>query len=69
MKRIEPINLKLPNGTLVSTSLAGTILFDKNLYITNVLYFPDFSFNLISIPKLTKSLNCFVVFDGTKCLI
>jgi hypothetical protein len=44
MKRIKPIKLKLPNGTLVSTDMAGTILFDKNLYITNVLYFPNFSF-------------------------
>ncbi|GAU48797.1 hypothetical protein TSUD_81460 [Trifolium subterraneum] len=35
MKKIHPINIKLPNGALVSTDLAGTILFDKNLYITN----------------------------------
>jgi hypothetical protein len=69
MKKIKPINIKLPNDVIVTTSFASTILFDKNLYITDVLYFLDFSFNLIYVPKLTKNLNYFLMFDGMKCLI
>jgi hypothetical protein len=69
MKKIKPINIKLPNGVIVTTCFAGTILSDKNLYIIDVLYFPDFAFNLIYVPKLTKNLNCFLMFDGMKCLI
>jgi hypothetical protein len=69
LKRLKLIHIKLPNGTIVSTCYAGTILFDKNLYLTNVLYFPEFSFNLISVPKLTCSLKCQLIFDNDKCVI
>jgi hypothetical protein len=69
IKRIPPINLKLPNGTIVSTSYAGTIVFDKHLYLTDALYFPNFSFNLIYVPKLTSHLHCQLTFDNDKCLI
>jgi hypothetical protein len=69
LKRVKPIHIKLPNGTIVSTCYAGTIFFDKNLYLTDVLYFPEFSFNLISVPKLTCSLKCQLIFDSDKCVI
>jgi hypothetical protein len=69
LKRVKPIHIKLPNGTIVSTCYAGTIIFDKNLYLTDVLYFPEFSFNLISVPRLTCSLKCQLIFDNDKCLI
>ncbi|CAJ2662090.1 unnamed protein product [Trifolium pratense] len=69
LKQIPPINLKLPNGTLVNTCLAGTIMFDHQLYLTDVLYFPNFTFNLISVPKLTKNLHCSLMFNDNKCVI
>lgn len=58
MKQINPITIKLSNRALVTTNYAGTIHFEKFLYITDVLYIPDFSFNLIHVPKLTKNLKC-----------
>ncbi|XP_058740904.1 uncharacterized protein LOC131613234 [Vicia villosa] len=36
---------------------------------SDVLYMPDFAFNLISVPKLTKSLNCQLMFTDTTCVI
>ncbi|KAK2354629.1 putative mitochondrial protein [Trifolium repens] len=69
MKQIPPINLKLPNGSLVTTCFAGTVLFDQNFYLTDVLYFPNFSFNLISVPKLTLNLHCYLMFNDHECLI
>jgi len=69
MKRVNPINIKLPNGSMVSTSFTGTIVFSPDFYLTEVLYFPQFSFNLIYVPKLTKNISCKLFFDDTKCLI
>ncbi|XP_058775261.1 uncharacterized protein LOC131649518 [Vicia villosa] len=66
---IKPMTIKLPNGSLVSTSLAGTVKFNDSFYLTNVLYMPEFSFNLISVPKLTQSLNCQLMFTTVACVI
>ena len=57
-KMINPINVHLPNGSQLTCSYFGTIHFNNLLYLHNVLYIPEFSFNLISVTKLTKSLNC-----------
>jgi hypothetical protein len=69
LKEITPMNLKLPNGSIVSTCFAGTIVFDQNFFLTDVLYFPNFSFNLISVPKLTNNLHCTLLFDDHNCVI
>jgi len=69
MKRVAPLNIKLPNGSIVSTNLIGTIAFTYDFYLTDVLYFPQFSFNLMFIPKLIKNIHCTFFFDDTRCLI
>lgn len=69
LKQIKPIILKLPNGSLVTTNLSGTIQFNSNFYITDVLYLPNFAFNLISVTKLTKLLNCQLVFNDNSCTV
>jgi len=39
------------------------------ILLTNVLYVQDFSFNLISISKLTFSLKCDLIFSSNECFI
>ena len=68
-KHIKPITIKLPNGNYVIASCSGTIFFNKNFILENVLFVPDFSFNLIFIFQLTTSLKCELIFSSTKCLI
>ena len=46
-----------------------TFHFTESFYLTNVLYFPSFTFNLISIFKLVASLNFKFTFCATKCFI
>jgi hypothetical protein len=41
----------------------------KHLILHDVLYVPSFSFNLISVSKLIKSLNCCRVFLANFCFI
>nr|KYP68601.1 Retrovirus-related Pol polyprotein from transposon TNT 1-94 [Cajanus cajan] len=35
----------------------------------DVLYVPEFKYNLISIPKLTKTIKCKLIFDDLHCVI
>lgn len=53
---------------MVTTDYARTIFFDKNFILTNVLYMPQFSFNLIFVPKLTHCLDCQLIFNNDTCL-
>jgi hypothetical protein len=69
LKKINPIHLKLPNGSLVTTCFSGTIVFDQHFFLTDVLYFPSFSFNLIFVPQLTQNLQCTLIFDNNDCLV
>jgi len=66
---IAPIYIKLPTGHFTIAKQFGTIKFSQNFVIHNVLYVPEFHFNLISVSKLSNSLNCIVIFDGFQCLI
>jgi hypothetical protein len=69
LKKINPIHIKLPNGSLVTTFLTGTIVFNQHFYLNDVLYLPQFSFNLISVHKLIEHVHCKLIFENDKCHI
>ncbi|WVY89409.1 hypothetical protein V8G54_034923 [Vigna mungo] len=48
-KRITLISIVLPNGKIVCSEYSGTVVLNNNIRLQNVLYVPQFSFNLISI--------------------
>ncbi|XP_070031786.1 uncharacterized protein [Nicotiana tomentosiformis] len=58
----------LPTRTTVLVSHKGnsTVLKDKD--ISNVLYIPDFQYNLLSFSQLTKELQCLVAFFPDLCV-
>ncbi|KAG8635269.1 hypothetical protein MANES_16G017966v8 [Manihot esculenta] len=68
-KRIHPIHVKLPNGEQLISHFSGTISLNDDLCLTNVLYIPSFTFNLISVTKLIAALKCCLVFGNNYCLI
>ena len=45
------------------------MFFFHSFFLTDVLYIPKFTFNLISISKLTTCLPCNLIFMNTKCEI
>jgi len=47
--KIKPIKIKLPNNNDVTAQFAGTVQFCADLILFNVLYVPEFHFNLISV--------------------
>lgn len=60
-------SVKLPNGNHLSVSGKGSVVISDNLTLHNVLYVPNFHFNLLSISKFTKSHNCCVTFYPHYC--
>lgn len=66
---INPIVVKLPTSQEVLTTHSGVVKFSYSFLLTNVLYIPSFTFNLISISKLASSLNCKLTFFSNKCFI
>jgi len=65
--QIKPINVKLPNGELVVTDIAGTINLTPQLVLHKVLYLNDFSFNLIFVSKLCSTSKCILHFFDNHC--
>jgi len=67
--KIKPVTVRLPNNSTVIAEYAGTKYSTNDFIIYNVLYIPDFSFNLISVQSLIKDLNCRLIFSNENCQI
>jgi hypothetical protein len=61
--------IHLPNGQRVLATHTGSVQITQTLILTNVLCVPAFSFNLISVTKLTDSIPCCVLFFSKFCCI
>ncbi|XP_045800552.1 uncharacterized protein LOC123894567 [Trifolium pratense] len=66
---INPINITLPNGNFAIAKLFGTVQFSPQFVITNVLFVPNFSINLIAVSKLCQSPHYIVNFTNSHCII
>lgn len=51
-------SVKISNGSFVSANSYRDVISNPIVKVSNVLYIPSFACNLISISKLTKTLNC-----------
>ena len=63
------ISVRLPNGDMVKVTHIGTVQVSATLILENVLYIPSFSFNLISISKLTQNPSCCCIFLSHYCFL
>lgn len=66
---ISPIFIRLPNGNFSVAKQIGTICFSLSFFLTNVLYVPNFSLNLISVAKLCYALPSLLSFINLQCLV
>jgi hypothetical protein len=62
---ITPINIKLPNGNFAIAKYSGIVRFSPNFIVTNVLYVPEFSINLIYVSKVCQSLSYLIQFSDS----
>lgn len=55
--------VRLPNGNNIVVEFSGEVHITDSIILTDLLYLPSFSFNLISVHKLAKESNCSFVFS------
>ena len=55
-------SVRLPNGDMAKVTHIGIVKLTSTLTLDNVLCIPSFSFNLVSINKLTQSPSCCCIF-------
>lgn len=60
-------HVQLPNGTQVAVTHIGTVQLSPEIRLTNVLCVPSFTFNLLSVSKLTHNPSLCVVFLRDHC--
>src|SRR5690606_5052530 len=69
VKSISPCIIGFANnGTTTSTRMGDMILTDR-IALKNVLFVPNMDCTLISVSKLLKHSNCFVLFTDTICVL
>ena len=61
--------INMLNGKSVQVKNIGTVLLNGSILLKDVLYVPDFQFNLLSASKLAKTLSSNVVFTPTYCYL
>ena len=69
LKPIQHATVTLPNRTCTFVSLTGDVHIRPHLILTDVLYVPQFKFNLISVSALTKTSTLIVKFFPGHCFI
>lgn len=68
-KPVSSVYVKLPNDHNASVTHIGTVRVTPNLILQDVFFIPTFTFNLISISKLTQHNLVTITFDKCMCLI
>uniref|UniRef100_A0A2N9FBM1 Integrase catalytic domain-containing protein n=1 Tax=Fagus sylvatica TaxID=28930 RepID=A0A2N9FBM1_FAGSY len=63
----SPFSVTVANGTKTPVQGIGTVS-TPNLTFSNVLYLPEFPFNLLSVHKLTIALHCSIAFFPSYCV-
>jgi len=62
-----PISVQLPNGNSTQVVMTGTVNLSPLITLRNVLYVPEFQFNLISVNQASKENSCRVLFTPDNC--
>ncbi|KAG7556653.1 Retrotransposon Copia-like N-terminal [Arabidopsis suecica] len=68
-KALERTYVRLPNGQTVKIEGTGFIQLTDALSLHDVLYIPEFKFNLLSVSVVTKTLRSKVSFTSDACSI
>jgi hypothetical protein len=63
-----PQSVTLANGSLSKVAGSGTTHLSLDIELLSILHVHGFPFNLLSISKITKALNCLVSFYPSLCI-
>ncbi|WVZ25460.1 hypothetical protein V8G54_004004 [Vigna mungo] len=69
VRDIVPCPVGLPNGAYTTATKEGTVYLGGRLKLTNVLFVPKLSCNLISVSQLSDESNCTIQFTNKLCVL
>ncbi|CAA7053596.1 unnamed protein product [Microthlaspi erraticum] len=69
LKYILPCSIGLPNGQQTLTRTKGTVVFDKDFSLKNVLLVPELKCNLISVSQLIADTDCVMQIANKGCVL
>lgn len=67
--KVTPSLVVLSDGTQTVAEQEGTVILEWGIVLKRVLYVPSLNRNIISLSKLIKDSNCFVIFTNEFCVI
>ncbi|GFZ20884.1 hypothetical protein Acr_29g0000460 [Actinidia rufa] len=59
----------IANGSSIPIRSQGDACLSSDITLSSVYYVPNFAYNLLSVSRLAKDLNCAVVFLPSRCLL
>jgi len=68
-QEVKNIKVNLPNDNCVVATHKGDVKIHDDIIMHNVLFIPDFHFNLISISRLITDSHVHIVFTNSECFI
>ncbi|GAB2302130.1 hypothetical protein Dimus_038954 [Dionaea muscipula] len=68
LKSSTQTNVVTADGKLTPVLGEGSVSLTNLLHLDNVLVVPDLEYNLLSVPQLTRTLNCLVIFWPHSCV-
>ncbi|KAJ9553824.1 hypothetical protein OSB04_017869 [Centaurea solstitialis] len=60
--------VEVANGSILQAIGSGTVRLSESMSLSSVLCLPKFTFNLLSVSKITRTLNCSVKFYPYHCI-
>lgn len=69
VRPVENWYVLLPNSLRLKAVYRGDIYLSNNFILFDVLYVPIFTYNLLSVTKLVKTLDCGLLFSQKHCVI
>ena len=62
-------SITIPDGRNIPIKYIGQVKLNNGVVLHNVLYVPQFRFNLIAVSKVISDMHGLVVFDTNKCYL
>ena len=62
-------SVRIADGSTVHIQSKGDVCLSSHITLSSVLHVPNFTYNLMSISRLVKDLNCVVIFSPSGCLL
>ena len=68
---LSPIaqTVRIADGSTVHIRNKGDVSLSPHITLTSVLHVPNFAYNLLSVSRLTRDLDCVVPFSPHSCLL